>query len=106
MYVRLCDNPYSITSALYYSSLFFNHTTTSEIYTLSLHDALPIYVRVRTNSPGLRYRLLVVKSLEGGSLQRLGNASIRLLEPVPQHRHGSQISIVVDQIEVLRENFQ
>src|SRR2546430_13656749 len=38
---------------------FFNDTATTEIYTLSLHDALPIYIRVRirlrpqpTCSPG------------------------------------------------------
>src|SRR5438874_8059499 len=28
---------------LFHSSFFFNHTATTEIYTLSLHDALPIY---------------------------------------------------------------
>src|SRR5438045_6223772 len=27
---------------------FFNDTSTTEIYTLSLHDALPIYVNIRT----------------------------------------------------------
>src|SRR5256885_11297857 len=27
----------------YYSSFFFNDTATTEIYTLSLHDALPIF---------------------------------------------------------------
>src|SRR5689334_24511321 len=27
---------------------FFNDTATTEIYTLSLHDALPIYVKQRT----------------------------------------------------------
>src|ERR1041384_6531548 len=27
------------------SSFFFNDTATTEIYTLSLHDALPIYIR-------------------------------------------------------------
>ena len=27
-------------------SVFFNDTATTEIYTLSLHDALPIYVEV------------------------------------------------------------
>src|SRR5438445_5978621 len=35
---------------------FFNHTATTEIYTLSLHDALPILVRARSGcrkiSPG------------------------------------------------------
>src|SRR5688572_33466489 len=29
------------------SVFFFNDTPTTEIYTLSLHDALPIYLRVR-----------------------------------------------------------
>src|SRR5437588_8119424 len=32
-------------SAAVSSSFFFNHTATTEIYTLSLHDALPIYHR-------------------------------------------------------------
>src|SRR5256886_4826942 len=30
---------------------FFNDTATTEIYTLSLHDALPIYVAIRRVSP-------------------------------------------------------
>src|SRR5205807_10651418 len=29
-----------------YSTFFFNHTATTDIYTLSLHDALPIYADV------------------------------------------------------------
>src|SRR5438445_2067275 len=29
---------------------FFNDTTTSEIYTLSLHDALPIFVQLNTST--------------------------------------------------------
>src|SRR2546430_13107927 len=32
---------------LYYFFFFFNDTATTEIYTLSLHDALPIYSRCR-----------------------------------------------------------
>ena len=28
-----------------YCNFFFNDTATTEIYTLSLHDALPIYIR-------------------------------------------------------------
>src|SRR5688572_32084660 len=31
---------------------FFNDTATTEIYTLSLHDALPIYARSATRSRG------------------------------------------------------
>src|SRR5436305_6582157 len=30
-------------------SFFFNDTATTEIYTLSLHDALPIYSRINTD---------------------------------------------------------
>src|SRR2546427_9485842 len=32
---------------------FFNDTATTEIYTLSLHDALPIYLRDRGRARGL-----------------------------------------------------
>src|SRR5690606_40967198 len=31
---------------MYFSVFIFNHTATTEIYTLSLHDALPIYSAV------------------------------------------------------------
>src|SRR3712207_8653598 len=36
------------------TSFFFNDTATTEIYTLSLHDALPIYTRPRTARSDLR----------------------------------------------------
>src|SRR5436305_6307281 len=47
---------------------FFNDTATTEIYTLSLHDALPIYVfcklfnwrRLRTRRPKLGSTLILV----------------------------------------------
>src|SRR2546425_10650313 len=32
-------------TALFYLFFFFNDTATTEIYTLSLHDALPIYMK-------------------------------------------------------------
>src|SRR5947209_4269859 len=38
------EHPTSST-LLYSSSFFFNSTATTEIYTLSLHDALPIFSR-------------------------------------------------------------
>src|SRR5438477_6673016 len=41
---------------LYYSSLFFfNDTATTEIYTLSLHDALPISQKFRPAEQDLRH---------------------------------------------------
>src|SRR2546430_12884483 len=36
---------------LYFTFFFFNDTATTEIYTLSLHDALPIYL-VSSYAPG------------------------------------------------------
>src|SRR6266511_6290813 len=33
--------------SLYYLFFFFNDTATTEIYTLSLHDALPIYTSLK-----------------------------------------------------------
>src|SRR5258705_5923431 len=35
------------------SFFFFNDTATTEIYTLSLHDALPIYRAQRNHGPGV-----------------------------------------------------
>src|SRR5689334_24443725 len=35
--------PFLIHSCLFFLYFFFNDTATTEIYTLSLHDALPIY---------------------------------------------------------------
>src|SRR2546430_15662649 len=44
-----------ITSAcFYFIFFFFNDTATTEIYTLSLHDALPIYLR-RADDVDQRY---------------------------------------------------
>src|SRR2546421_7104349 len=43
-----------MTSPSFFYFFFFNDTATTEIYTLSLHDALPIY---RTTRPGTRCRL-------------------------------------------------
>src|SRR5438067_12803373 len=35
-------------SMLHSFSFFFNHTATTQIYTLSLHDALPIFTQAQT----------------------------------------------------------
>src|SRR2546429_7326235 len=43
--------------ACYFFFFFFNDTATTEIYTLSLHDALPIF-QPRNPVPGPRRRLL------------------------------------------------
>src|SRR5260221_14793575 len=54
---------------------FFNDTATTEIYTLSLHDALPIYGA----SSALRLRDLFLASLVGrGHFRRQDRKSTRL----------------------------
>src|SRR5688572_31110723 len=72
-------------------SFFFNDTATTEIYTLSLHDALPIYTFATTSSPfcvisnralppNIRSSLLRVRSEEHTSeLQSQSNLVCRLL---------------------------
>src|SRR5579875_4227985 len=41
---------------------FFNDTATTEIYTLSLHDALPIYLECRLRRSTTKTRVLVMVS--------------------------------------------
>src|SRR6266404_3099860 len=48
--IQISSRPSSFilpSSSLLYSGFFFNDTATTEIYTLSLHDALPISTRPR-----------------------------------------------------------
>src|SRR6266850_8328507 len=48
---------------------FFNDTATTEIYTLSLHDALPIFYRGKTRaagSPGRYHVIFGYRELPGG----------------------------------------
>src|SRR5258708_24749751 len=53
---------------------FFNDTATTEIYTLSLHDALPIYRNVGQEDKGLRLRprsrRLLRQAVRHGGLDR------------------------------------
>src|SRR5688572_32872414 len=62
MYQVFSSLTFSISSSLYFSFstlslpvfifffFFFNDTATTEIYTLSLHDALPIFARFRNDT--------------------------------------------------------
>src|SRR3712207_7874256 len=54
---------------------FFNDTATTEIYTLSLHDALPIFrdgLESRDRDPGLVRGAGGVRQHDGNRLQRRG----------------------------------
>src|SRR2546430_11603723 len=46
----------TVAPILYFLFFFFNDTATTEIYTLSLHDALPIYRRVGRGKASLLRR--------------------------------------------------
>src|SRR3712207_8066673 len=68
-----------ITSLISCFFFFFNDTATTEIYTLSLHDALPIL-----EAPlGVAGALIHPQVLVRPELVQVGEASVRLLEREP-----------------------
>src|SRR5437762_5841438 len=61
--VYLYDFNYLNSVSVFFFFFFFNDTATTEIYTLSLHDALPILMEPSTRSQGfsrLRSRIRLV----------------------------------------------
>src|SRR5689334_25357764 len=62
-----------------FSCFFFNDTATAEIYTLSLHDALPIFLRLLV--PG--DRVLLGNDAYGGTF--------RLISKVRSEEHTSEL---------------
>src|SRR5258708_16012868 len=62
-------------SALHSFSFFFNDTATTEIYTLSLHDALPISHRPASRAQAWSRRCTVAKTTNFCSRYREGRAS-------------------------------
>src|SRR5258708_11657415 len=79
---------------------FFNDTATTEIYTLSLHDALPIYTKLaaftrkQTPSPTVAIRIPAIAGIlrseeHTSELQSPDHLVCRLLleKKTPHHRH-------------------
>src|SRR3712207_9100011 len=64
-----------MSSELLVTFFFFNDTATTEIYTLSLHDALPIYLRARLAQPPLDLRQVGVA--HAGELRESPHAEAR-----------------------------
>src|SRR5260370_3582192 len=62
---------------------FFNDTATTEIYTLSLHDALPIF----SLPPVIRIGASVPQIVEG----RLFGGTISIWRPVRSEEHTSEL---------------
>src|SRR5689334_24327145 len=69
-----------MTTAVYGSSFFFSDTATTEIYTLSLHDALPIFGGEQLRRQRLR-ELAEQRGLRLGEAHRLERAARVQLQP-------------------------
>src|SRR5256885_15176045 len=60
---------------------FFNDTATTEIYTLSLHDALPIWVGEREHDRPRRHRLEHLAGDDAGDRERSEEHTSELQSP-------------------------
>src|SRR3712207_7076446 len=77
--------------------LFFNDTATTEIYTLSLHDALPIYVpRPAARAPGRHRHQRPVQRQQRQQVARLLEAEALALAELeagyPQDRKSTRLN--------------
>src|SRR3712207_6903563 len=72
------------------SFFFFNDTATTEIYTLSLHDALPICNSLATDSASNYLRLWSQSTDPAG----LGNYALRQPSPTVRAATGSDETLV------------
>src|SRR5256885_3651114 len=71
---------------------FFNDTATTEIYTLSLHDALPIcFLVVLDHHHGVAFRLELVERVEQAPVVARVQADGRLVEHVRSEEHTSEL---------------
>src|SRR2546430_120572 len=81
---------------MHFFFFFFNDTATTEIYTLSLHDALPIYLRLflsrRADARRLAGRRAAV-ALRGGVAAGAERPGVRLLR---HHLRALQEEIAAD----------
>src|SRR5260370_40356773 len=71
---------------------FFNDTATTEIYTLPLHDALPIYASLE-NEPGFLFDVLVLPDGERG-VRELAKDGHTLEFIKDQYRHCKPIMVM------------
>src|SRR5262245_65587997 len=66
---------------------FFNHAATTEIYTLSLHDALPIWQRRRQPGAGIGGRDRFVRDCGG----RAGERAVYRVDGPRSEEHTSEL---------------
>src|SRR5688572_31679014 len=90
------------------SFFFFNDTATTEIYTLSLHDALPISVAdiaPRESSPSVqRAKLDLLRDLDRGALARYHNVTEIDRKSTRLNSSHSQISYAVFCLKKKKKN--
>src|SRR5690348_17538455 len=72
---------------------FFNDTATTEIYTLSLHDALPIYVRVVSGAGRARQLQHQLRTWKAADVERFHGAPQlrRVLAEARSEEHTSEL---------------
>src|SRR5258708_24168444 len=81
-------------TTLQFTFFFFNDTATTEIYTLSLHDALPIYcTRTRRNREKEHDDRLDRTGKRARSLKSSGKASAHVFPygPIRSEEHTSEL---------------
>src|SRR2546422_9787738 len=84
---------------------FFNDTATTEIYTLSLHDALPILKRIFSFSSGTLNRLGSRGAVMGGSARDGAARLLDLRAGRGRHRHAlhAELALYVPHAEQLED---
>src|SRR5436309_14304536 len=84
MHVDVCVVVVSFVCLLVFLFFFFNDTATTEIYTLSLHDALPILLRTSSSTsstlrPSKTFSRLRAKVFEGDRKStRLNSSHVKI----------------------------
>src|SRR6266568_4752684 len=75
---------------------FFNDTATTEIYTLSLHDALPIYARSRSSCCSMvcawAWRVVDTRAYTAARIRHLLGDQRQAGHPVPARRAHQQLA--------------
>src|SRR4249920_3965434 len=90
----------------FYSFFFFNDTATTEIYTLSLHDALPISVpdRHQLRDPGLRLLLEEADRVGDRKSTRLNSSHVRMSYAVFCLKNKKNQAVATSQEAVQNQN--